>query len=268
MTNFFSPSFYSTSELRNSFLRTIRQIIRESVRNMTVPPTKASGSGGAREKSPHSRRPESGMTRTLSAKKRSSSRQRHSAGHFPGGSDDPNYRTTRSRTVTDGLDGMVSAATSVRDLRDSRGHSPLTVESERSDRSDKSDKSDKSSSGGSGKLKPGTLGTPKALSLSAASSLSNSSMGSSSAKLIQSSNPPSSYHPQQTTVQASSPIWKPRENSFDKAATLPKDAGEGGAASSKQYFVYDEYGSALYVIPPTVPKKEQPTTMSSKQSDC
>ena len=48
-----SPSkyvFYSTGEFRNAFLKTIRQIIRESVRNMNIPPltaTSASTSGGA-----------------------------------------------------------------------------------------------------------------------------------------------------------------------------------------------------------------------------
>ncbi|KAG8196075.1 hypothetical protein JTE90_007815 [Oedothorax gibbosus] len=244
----------SAGELRNSFLRTIRQIIRESVRNMTVPSTSSKGSGGsssgtgAREKSPRGR--DGSMARTLSAKKRSSSRQRHSTHDAYDGD---GFRTThRSRTVADGMDGMVmSAAASVRDL---------SADAEQ--RSDRSDKSDRSSSGGSGRLKQPGLGTPKALSLSAASSLSNSS--TSSAKLIQSSHPPATYHPQPPVVQASSPIWKPRENSFEKGPTK-----EEGASSSKQYFVYDEYGSALYVIPPTVPKKEQPTnTMSSKQSDC
>lgn len=32
--------FFSTTEFRNAFLRTIRQIIRESVRNMNIPSTK------------------------------------------------------------------------------------------------------------------------------------------------------------------------------------------------------------------------------------
>lgn len=31
---------YSTAEFRNAFLKTIRQIIRESVRNMSIPPAK------------------------------------------------------------------------------------------------------------------------------------------------------------------------------------------------------------------------------------
>ena len=33
-------SIYSTTEFRNAFLKTIRQIIRESVRNMSIPSTK------------------------------------------------------------------------------------------------------------------------------------------------------------------------------------------------------------------------------------
>ena len=43
-------SIFSTSEFRNAFLKTIRQIIRESVRNMSIPankPGSSSGSSGA-----------------------------------------------------------------------------------------------------------------------------------------------------------------------------------------------------------------------------
>ena len=88
---------FSTSEFRNAFLRTIRQIIRESVRNMTVPAsgkdnpalTKVSGAQT--------------MTRTLSGKRRN----RHNSGdlvdsesplHAATGSSS-DFRT-RSRTVS------------------------------------------------------------------------------------------------------------------------------------------------------------------------
>ena len=36
-------SCYSTAEFRNAFLKTIRQIIRESVRNMSIPSLKSMG---------------------------------------------------------------------------------------------------------------------------------------------------------------------------------------------------------------------------------
>jgi hypothetical protein len=36
----------STADFRNAFLKTIRQIIRESVRNMSIPATKPFGNGG------------------------------------------------------------------------------------------------------------------------------------------------------------------------------------------------------------------------------
>lgn len=41
---YISYDHYSTSEFRNAFLKTIRQIIRESVRNMSIP-NKAIGTG-------------------------------------------------------------------------------------------------------------------------------------------------------------------------------------------------------------------------------
>ena len=38
---------FSTSEFRNAFLKTIRQIIRESVRNMSIPANKPGPSGSS-----------------------------------------------------------------------------------------------------------------------------------------------------------------------------------------------------------------------------
>ena len=63
----------STSDFRNAFLKTIRQIIRESVRNMSIPVTKASSTSyktGTLQPS-----------RTLSMRKKMQNKgQRHSAG--------------------------------------------------------------------------------------------------------------------------------------------------------------------------------------------
>ena len=50
--------FHSTGEFRNAFLKTIRQIIRESVRNMNIPPlTATSTSAGAAGATSSSRLP-------------------------------------------------------------------------------------------------------------------------------------------------------------------------------------------------------------------
>ncbi|GFQ78650.1 protein still life, isoform SIF type 1 [Trichonephila clavata] len=110
----------STSEFRNAFLRTIRQIIRESVRNMTVPVNKPiskdkSGGGSATmRRSGESSNPTS-MARTLSGKKRPKTAQRHSAGNMEqqevtaetyDNLDQQNFHTPRSKTVTDGMDDM------------------------------------------------------------------------------------------------------------------------------------------------------------------
>ncbi|XP_054711975.1 protein still life, isoform SIF type 1-like [Uloborus diversus] len=100
----------STSEFRNAFLRTIRQIIRESVRNMTVPVNKPGAAASAPQsgKQPSGRRsvgPEA-MSRTLSGgagKKRSGSKQRHSEAYD---NLEPQSFHTRSKTVADGMDDI------------------------------------------------------------------------------------------------------------------------------------------------------------------
>ncbi|XP_077487410.1 guanine nucleotide exchange factor still life isoform X2 [Amblyomma americanum] len=246
----------STSEFRNAFLRTIRQIIRESVRNMTVPATKpavrekpgtlrrlgggAEGSSSAASAGPST----SSMSRTLSGKKRNKSSQRHSAGdaietydnvpdpRLPG----PSFRGTRSRTVADSMNGMSASARELASEEDS----------ERSDRSDRSE--------------------PKApTSLSSASSLSSSGA---TARLIQSSQPPSSYQP--PAEQAGSPVWKPRASSADRAGP----SGLNRPDVKEQFFVYEDYGGAAvyqqrsHVQQQQQQQQQQQTPSSSKQSEC
>lgn len=244
----------STSEFRNAFLRTIRQIIRESVRNMTVPATKPAvrekpgtlrrlGGGNGHDSGPSSAAAgpsTSSMSRTLSGKKRNKS-QRHSAGdaiesydnvtepRLPG----PSFRGTRSKTVTDSMNGMSASA---RDLA-----SEEAGDSERSDRSDRSERS---------------LGAPKALSLSSASSLSSSSAA---ARLIQSSNPPTSYQP--AAEQAGSPVWKPRASSADRAGP----SGLNRPDVKEQFFVYEDYGGGGAAV---YQQRSQPSSSSSRQSEC
>lgn len=249
----------STSEFRNAFLRTIRQIIRESVRNMTVPATKPAvrekpgtlrrlGGGNGHDSGPSSAAgpSTSSMSRTLSGKKRNKSAQRHSAGdaiesydnvtdpRLPG----PSFRGTRSKTVADSMNGMSASA---RDLA-----SEEAGDSERSDRSDRSERS---------------LGAPKALSLSSASSLSSSSAA---ARLIQSSNPPTSYQP--AAEQAGSPVWKPRASSADRAGP----SGLNRPDVKEQFFVYEDYGgggAAVYQQRSQAPAPA-PSSSSSRQSEC
>ncbi|GIY09128.1 hypothetical protein CDAR_534951 [Caerostris darwini] len=106
----------STSEFRNAFLRTIRQIIRESVRNMTVPvnkpiPKDKSGGGSSTLRRSENPSSSSSMARTLSGKKRPKASQRHSAGNMEQQEEtydnlDQNFHTPRSKTVTDGMDDM------------------------------------------------------------------------------------------------------------------------------------------------------------------
>ncbi|XP_077540486.1 guanine nucleotide exchange factor still life isoform X3 [Haemaphysalis longicornis] len=240
----------STSEFRNAFLRTIRQIIRESVRNMTVPATKPAvrekpGTlrrlGGNESSSAASAGPStSSMSRTLSGKKRNKSSQRHSAGdaietydnvtdpRLPG----PSFRGTRSRTVADSMNGMSASA---RELA-----AASEEESERSDRSDRSE--------------------PKAPSLSSASSLSSSGAA---ARLIQSSQPPSSYQP--PAEQAGSPVWKPRASSADRAGP----SGLNRSDVKEQFFVYEDYGgAAVFQQRSHAQQQQQQTPSSSKQSEC
>lgn len=242
----------STSEFRNAFLRTIRQIIRESVRNMTVPATKPAVrekpgtlrrlGGGHESASASAAAPStSSMSRTLSGKKRNKSAQRHSAGdtietydnvadpRLPG----PSFRGTRSKTVADSMNGMSASA---RDLA-----SEEAGDSERSDRSDRSERS---------------LGAPKALSLSSASSLSSSSAA---ARLIQSSNPPTSYQP--AAEQAGSPVWKPRASSADRAGP----SGLNRPDVKEQFFVYEDYGSGGAAV---YQRSQVQAPSSSKQSEC
>lgn len=245
----------STSEFRNAFLRTIRQIIRESVRNMTVPATKPAvrekpgtlrrlggneGSSAASAAGPST----SSMSRTLSGKKRNKSSQRHSAGdaietydnvpsdpRLPG----PSFRGTRSRTVTDSMNGMSASA---RELAAAASEE----DSERSDRSDRSE--------------------PKApTSLSSASSLSSSGA---TARLIQSSQPPSSYQP--PAEQAGSPVWKPRASSADRAGP----SGLNRPDVKEQFFVYEDYGGAAVYQQRSQAQQQQQqqTPSSSKQSEC
>uniref|UniRef100_T1ITC4 T-lymphoma invasion and metastasis-inducing protein 1 n=1 Tax=Strigamia maritima TaxID=126957 RepID=T1ITC4_STRMM len=233
----------STSEFRNAFLKTIRQIIRESVRNMNIPVTKPL----TKDKYGHYRKPGDSVSRTLSNKKKGQrGPQRHSSGNIDNDLETYDNVDFRSRGAKDHVDGG-----SAKDLSDSK--SELIKDSQ----SDKSDKSDKDVS-----TKP-TLGrTPNHLSLSTTSTLSTGSTGSTAAKLIQASNAPSNYTPSQSGKPLGSPVWKPRD-AFSERPPMPGSTTKEHDGSRERYLVYE--GKNLYMTPPQA-KRERPIS-TSKHSD-
>merc|ERR1712013_151665 len=192
----------STSEFRNAFLKTIRQIIRESVRNMSLPPC-----DNLRNPEPPMRSESTKLTTAVAGspightaqtlqlnrkkptgqKANYSSLQRHSSGNI----DYDNVenctsngnaefgRGSRSRTLGDGLDELADLAINSESdsLRD-EGSSGMRSEGE--------DDMERKIPPQNGR-KPGQLGsTPNHLSLSTTSTLSSSST-TSQARLVQSS---------------------------------------------------------------------------------
>ncbi|KAK8732084.1 hypothetical protein OTU49_007177 [Cherax quadricarinatus] len=243
----------STSEFRNAFLKTIRQIIRESVRNMNIPANKPSSSSSSLSSK--------GNTNTLqpsrSAPKKktpivqSATLQRHSAGNIDYdnlesydnvpetqvGHDQNNFRT-RSKTVSDGMDELSDSTT-----KSDGGKDEVGTRSEGEE-----EVIDK---------KKATLGrTPNHLSLSTTSTLSTGSTGS-MAKLIQASNQPAQYQP---TRSVGSPVWKPRDVFASSGGSSGGGGGAGqrgesltlprpGKASGREdhFLVYEEYGGNIYM---------------------
>ncbi|XP_053674323.1 protein still life, isoform SIF type 1 [Anopheles nili] len=228
----------STAEFRNAFLKTIRQIIRESVRNMSIPSLKGMGGstnsmtgvGNSSGNSQTLERPKQQPqimqgSQTLGKPKKSKINQRHSSGNIDydnttSGSqeaDDPpvpqysgQFRM-RSKTVGD-VGEQVAACRRNMSERDQEKPDPGT----------KSEGEDDSQQG---TVKPkSSLGkTPNHLTLSTTSTLSVGSTGS-QARLIQSSHPPATYHPV-LMKDLGSPVWKPRDmiSLSDAPSTSRKD---------------------------------------------
>ncbi|XP_045472036.1 protein still life, isoform SIF type 1 isoform X1 [Harmonia axyridis] len=214
----------STADFRNAFLKTIRQIIRESVRNMSIPSTKpGSGPGillvtghkGEGLNSQTLERPSAkhtiviqGGSHTLGKVKKSKPSQRHSAGNIDydqlnqsGDESAGNFRL-RSKTITDAADAK-------------KDH----------DQGFKSEGEEDSQSC----VKTKSLGrTPNHLTLSTTSTLSAGSTGS-QAKLIQSSHNPEDFHPIKSD-ELGSPVWKPRDCSLGATSTtLPRKGRENSS---------------------------------------
>ncbi|XP_071646311.1 protein still life, isoform SIF type 1 isoform X4 [Temnothorax longispinosus] len=233
----------STTEFRNAFLKTIRQIIRESVRNMSIPSTKNMSqapmsltprmSTGHVEKFSKQQAGQTqngnGVTCTLSKKamkqqllssshKRKYSQSKQPVEHESSEDKDqedapvPQQQTFRSRSKT---------------ISDTSGE--MKVEMDSGTKSE----GEEDSQAFLGEKK--NLGrTPNHLTLSTTSTISAGSTGS-QARLIQSSHQPENYQPI-TVKELGSPIWKPRElPSLGEATTLPrkgKSAGEFADMSS------------------------------------
>uniref|UniRef100_A0A6P7FAN5 Protein still life, isoforms C/SIF type 2 isoform X3 n=2 Tax=Diabrotica virgifera virgifera TaxID=50390 RepID=A0A6P7FAN5_DIAVI len=219
----------STAEFRNAFLKTIRQIIRESVRNMSIPQTKPGAGPGiilvtGHKGSSHinsqtlerpERQPRTVIVQgshTLGKVKKVKPSQRNSAGNIDYDNisteaDEPPMFRSRSKTVGDTVDP------------------PKRSDHHHHDRIEAGAKSEGEEDSQTGTIKPksGLGKTPNHLTLSTTSTLSAGSTGS-QARLIQSSHAPENFHPMHTE-ELGSPIWKPRDSSIEATSTtLPRKA--------------------------------------------
>ncbi|XP_003485773.1 protein still life, isoform SIF type 1 isoform X2 [Bombus impatiens] len=244
----------STTEFRNAFLRTIRQIIRESVRNMSIPSTKQNLSQPPITISP---RMSTGHVEKFE-------KQSASQGQNGSNSSAVNTGTLSKKTVKPQI------LPTSHNVKRKYSQSKQTVEHESSEDKDTEEPAgainqqqttfrsrSKTISDTSGEVKvemdSGTksegeedsqaflgekkanLGrTPNHLTLSTTSTISAGSTGS-QARLIQSSHQPENYQPI-AVKELGSPIWKPRElPSLGESTTLPrkgKSASEFGDISS------------------------------------
>ncbi|KAE8751517.1 hypothetical protein FOCC_FOCC001764 [Frankliniella occidentalis] len=256
----------STADFRNAFLKTIRQIIRESVRNMSLPPTKPGSAGDsvpADDKGtvlavgPKTVTTKAGSGAALilagsqtlgKTKKGGKNAQRHSAGNIdldnvdsdctPQAAGQSGTFRGRSKTVSDGQEehhgdkakGEFDPGTKSEGEDDSQGLLAAAA-------------------AGPGPAavkvmgKAGTLGrTPNHLTLSTTSTLSAGSTGS-QARLIQSSQHPENYQPP-LVKDLGSPVWKPRDMvGFGEATTLPRKS-KPSTSSDGGRVVYEEFPSA------------------------
>ncbi|KAL2719629.1 hypothetical protein V1478_011091 [Vespula squamosa] len=237
----------STTEFRNAFLKTIRQIIRESVRNMSIPSTKqnlnqppmtiaprmSTGHVEKFEKQAAQVQGQNGngntivTTGTLSKKaikqqllsnshnaKRKYSHSKQSVEHESSEDKDMEEPAISQQQII--------FRTRSKTISDTSGE--VKVEMDSGTKSE----GEEDSQAFLGEKKTNLGRTPNHLTLSTTSTISAGSTGS-QARLIQSSHQPENYQPI-TVKELGSPIWKPRElPSLGEATTLPrkgKSAGE------------------------------------------
>ncbi|XP_031631077.1 protein still life, isoforms C/SIF type 2-like isoform X11 [Contarinia nasturtii] len=212
----------STADFRNAFLKTIRQIIRESVRNMSLPmrgmgsdnsltdlPPIHRGSTGNSQtlERPKQQIPMMQGSQTLGKTKKTKSSQRHSAGNI----DYDNIQGSQ-----EGEDVPIQVHTGFRVRSKTVGDTadpPIRKYGEQE--KDPGTKSEGEEDSQQGTIKKILGRTPNHLTLSTTSTLSVGSTGS-QARLIQSSHAPATYQPI-LMKDLGSPIWKMRGDIGDAA---------------------------------------------------
>ncbi|XP_014226611.1 protein still life, isoform SIF type 1 isoform X3 [Trichogramma pretiosum] len=262
----------STSDFRNSFLKTIRQIIRESVRNMSIPSTsnpalvdyrsqqlaqqtmtmgrhhdRSDKSSSAATNGHHPSVPpslptgSSGGTGTLSKKAMKQQMLSNTLGARR------KYTHTRQPIDRDSSEdaeelhhqqmrqhhGQQTFRTRSKTISDSSGETKVEMESGAKSEGEE----DSQAYGGEKKTNLGR--TPNHLTLSTTSTISAGSTGS-QAKLIQSSHHPENYQPAQIK-ELGSPVWKPRE--LGESMTLPRK-GKASAAEFAEATSSLQHGGA------------------------
>ncbi|XP_069355007.1 protein still life, isoform SIF type 1 isoform X19 [Maniola hyperantus] len=212
----------STADFRNAFLKTIRQIIRESVRNMSLPSTSRLAPAPPRapatlERPKHQVQVMQGSQTLGKTKKPKTMGQRLSAGNIEVGdlsrensqdadeppqvselsSDETTFRQ-RSKTLCESIENAAK--------RTLPPPPPPTTDTDKSEGGSKSEGEDELPQPAA---KRGLGRTPNHLTLSTTSTLSAGSTGS-QARLIQSSHQPTQYQPTMVK-ELGSPVWKPRD---------------------------------------------------------
>ncbi|XP_043789775.1 protein still life, isoform SIF type 1 isoform X10 [Apis laboriosa] len=245
----------STTEFRNAFLRTIRQIIRESVRNMSIPSTKQNLSQPPISISP---RMSTGHVEKFEKQSAGTSQVGQNGGN--GGSGAATLSKKKQQLLTtshnvkrkysqskqavehessedkDNEEAGASAINQQQTTFRSRSKTISDTSGEIKVEMDSGTKSEgeEDSQAFLGEKKANLGRTPNHLTLSTTSTISAGSTGS-QARLIQSSHQPENYQPI-TVKELGSPIWKPRElPSLGESTTLPrkgKSASEFGDISS------------------------------------
>ncbi|XP_050433195.1 protein still life, isoform SIF type 1 isoform X3 [Adelges cooleyi] len=228
----------STTEFRNAFLKTIRQIIRESVRNMSIPTAKPTTNSASQLVSNTATLGRQTISAGTSQHNKMESSKPPTTPSVPQGSQTlgkpkkippkpPQRHSSGSTTVT--KVELQSQGTSSTDSTTDTGATQTVLPNYRSRiKDDKRDsqKSEGEDDSGShpGPAKSvqsrGSLGkTPNYLMLSTTSTLSASSTGSQAARLVERSQQPENYQPPQVQ-DLGSPVWKPREPG--ESLTLPR----------------------------------------------
>ncbi|XP_052738412.1 protein still life, isoform SIF type 1 isoform X9 [Bicyclus anynana] len=220
----------STADFRNAFLKTIRQIIRESVRNMSLPSRPAPSPPRAPatlDRPKHQVHVMQGSQTLGKTKKPKTMGQRLSAGNIEVGdlsrensqdadeppqvselsSDETTFRQ-RSKTICEAIESGAK--------RTLPPPPPPTTDTDKSEGGSKSEGEDELPQP---PAKRGLGRTPNHLTLSTTSTLSAGSTGS-QARLIQSSHQPTQYQPTMVK-ELGSPVWKPRDVMSEAGPSAP-----------------------------------------------